>query len=808
MSFVSNPQLELAFEYVRNTGKNIFLTGKAGTGKTTFLHQIKEEGPKRMVVTAPTGVAAINAGGMTLHSFFQLPLGLHLPGTSREVNNQRRFSRDKIQLLRTLDLLVIDEISMVRADLLDAVDDVLRRYREESRAFGGVQLLMIGDLHQLPPVIKPEEWELLRPHYETPYFFGSLSLQRTDMVAIELKNIFRQSDRRFIDLLDKVRNNQIDTGVLEMLNSRYVPGFHPDLQDAYITLTSHNTSSYDLNAQRLESLAEGLRTFKAKIVGEFPETAYPTEETLEFKKGAQVMFVRNDLSPEKRYFNGKIGKITRFAGDEIFVRCKDEREDIAVAPVEWQNIRYSIDEETKEIKEDVLGTFTQYPLKLAWAITIHKSQGLTFDRVIIDARSAFAHGQVYVALSRCRSFEGIVLSSRINPSSVKTDLVVKAYTEKTARNAPNEAHLRQSKREYQETLVRELFDFRAMNSHLQGLSRLFQEHSSALSAEGLSQFNTLLAKTGAEVLLIAQKFVPQLQTYFSQPELPAENESLRERLRKAGGYFSSKLNSEFLAAVKRINLITDDKAMLKRAGQHLQNLEKEVLIKHACFVACQTGFSVSGYIRAKTNAELDFREGKDVRSTAVDVPKDTPHPDLYKRLLEWRNVMAEELDRALHEVLPTRSLQELVRLLPMDRASLKKIPGIGKGKLKRFGADLLGIVGKYCAERSILAKPPEASKLNTKQVSFDLYKSGKTVAEIAAARNLAVSTIEGHLAYFIARRELDISEFLSKEQVDEIAGFFEERNTESLAEAKAHFGDRFLYGQLRMVLEHLKAKAV
>jgi hypothetical protein len=812
MSFVSNPQLDLAFEYVRNTGKNIFLTGRAGTGKTTFLHRIKQESSKRMVVTAPTGVAAINAGGMTLHSFFQLPLGLHLPGRSREVENQRRFSRDKIQLLRTLDLIVIDEISMVRADLLDAVDDVLRRFCDDSRAFGGVQLLMIGDLHQLPPVVKPEEWQLLRPYYQTPYFFGSLALQKTEMVPIDLKHIFRQSDRRFIELLDKIRNSQIDGGVLETLNSRYVRDFQPEVEDGYITLTSHNASSYDLNAQRLESLPERLRTFKAKIVGDFPETAHPNEETLDFKRGAQVMFVRNDPSPEKLYFNGKIGTITRFAGDEIFVRCKDEREDIAVTPVEWQNIKYSIDEETKEIKEDVLGTFTQYPLKLAWAITIHKSQGLTFNRVIIDARSAFAHGQVYVALSRCRSFEGIVLSSRINPSSVKTDLVVKAYTEKNARDTPSEAHLRQSKREYQEMLVRELFDFRAINSHLQELRRLLQEHSNAVSAEGLSQFDMLVAKTGREVLSIAQKFAPQLDTYFSQPELPEENERLRERLRKAGGYFTSKLNSEFFSEVRRIDLITDDKAVLKRARRHLQNLEKEIRIKHACFLVCETGFSASGYMRVKTNAELDSNEGKDIRSTSAEVPagvpKDTPHPDLYRRLLEWRNAMAEELDRALYEILSVRSLQEVVRLLPLDPASLKKIPGIGKGKLKRFGPDLIGIVKKYCAEKNMPAKP-EPSKVNTKQVSFDLYKSGRTIAEIAAERNLAVSTIEGHLAYFIARRELDISEFLPKEQVDEIAEFFQERNTESLGEAKAHFGERFLYGQLRMVLEHLKAaKAV
>ncbi len=352
----------------------------------------------------------------------------------------------------------------------------------------------------------------------------------------------------------------------------------------------------------------------------------------------------------------------------------------------------------------------------------------------------------------------------------------------------------------------ELFDFGGMNRQLQGLKRVFQEYPGALSAEALSQFHILAAKTGTEVFGVAQKFAPQLHTYFSQGELPEENESLRERLRKAGVYFSSKLNSEFLAGLKRIDLITDDKTALKRARQHLQNLERETLIKHACFVACQTGFSASAYTHAKTHAELDFREGKHVRSTAAEVPKDTPHPELYTRLLDWRNAMAEELDKALHEVLPTRSLQELVRLLPGERASLKTIPGIGKAKLKRFGADLIGIIGKYCDEKDVrhVTKPAEPSKVNTKQVTFDLYKSGKTIAEIAAERNLVVSTIEGHLAYFIARRELGISEFLNQEQVDEISSFFAERNTESLTEAKAHFGERFLYGQLRMVLEHVK----
>ena len=319
------------------------------------------------------------------------------------------------------------------------------------------------------------------------------------MVTIELKHIFRQSDGQFIELLNKVRNNQLDAGVFETLNSRYVPDFQPSVEDDYITLTSHNASSFELNTRRLSSLAGQLRSFKANIEDEFPETAYPTEEKLEFKIGAQVMFVRNDLSPEKRYFNGKIGKITRFGDREIFVRCKGEREDIPVAPVEWQNIKYSIDEQTKEIKQDLLGTFTQYPLKLAWAITIHKSQGLTFDRAIIDARAAFAHGQVYVALSRCRSFEGIVLSSKINSSSVKTDLAVKEYNEKTERNAPDESHLRQSKPKYQETQIRQLFDFGSIRRQLQGLRRLFQDHPNAISPEALSQFNATLAETQAEI---------------------------------------------------------------------------------------------------------------------------------------------------------------------------------------------------------------------------------------------------------------------------------------------------------------------
>ncbi len=813
MTILTNPQLDLAFDYVRNTNKNIYLTGKAGTGKTTFLHRIKEEGFKRMVVTAPTGVAAINAGGMTLHSMFQLPFGLHLPGATRDESKQRRFSGQKISLIRSLDLLVIDEISMVRADLLDAVDEVLRRYRDHSKPFGGVQLLMIGDLHQLPPVVKQEEWEMLRQHYQTPYFFSSLALQKTGPVAIELKHIYRQSDQTFIDLLNKVRNNKLDDSVLQTLNSRFIPDFQPAETDDYITLTATNAAAHDINARKLASLPETVHVFKAKIEGDFPEMAYPTEQTLEFKTGAQVMFVKNDIGPEKRFFNGKIGKITRFAEGEIYVRCKDEPSDIAVAPADWQNIKYSLDEKSKEVKEDLLGTFTQYPLKLAWAITIHKSQGLTFERAIIDAQAAFAHGQVYVALSRCKSFEGIVLRTKIAFHSVKTDSVVKDYTDEADKNAPDEAHLHQSKREYQQALLRELFSFKAMKRLFEQLNRQFLEHSGTLSAAGMAQFKALVAKAEAEVFTMADKFLPQLQQYFGQPELPEEQEALRQRLQKASTYFSEKLMNEILPEAKNIHLVTDNKVVKKTVLELLDSLQKEIFVKNACFTACQTAFSTHGYIRAKTNAELDFVAAKSTAPTASampSAPRNTPHPELYSRLAQWRKELADEMGVELYEVLPTKTILELVTFLPTDSATLKQIKGIGESKLKRFGAAITGIIEKYCSAKNIpvnlmaAAEPPPPPKQDTKAVSLELFRSGKTIEEIAAERGFVAGTIEGHLAHYVGTGELDIHELMNPEQVAEISQFLVETKATGTVEAKENFGDVYSYSQLRMVLTWLK----
>lgn len=811
MSLQTNPQLELAFDYVSATDKNIFLTGKAGTGKTTFLQRIRGEVVKRHAVVAPTGVAAINAGGMTIHSFFQLPFGPFLPGNSRDPARQRKFSREKIRLIQSLDLLIIDEISMVRADLLDGIDEVLRRYKDHYKPFGGVQLLMIGDLHQLPPVVKDEEWQLLREYYSTPYFFSSRALQQTDPVAIELKHIFRQSDDTFIALLNKVRNNQIDDEVLTTLNSRYIPNFQPEEDQAYITLTAHNASAQAINTQKLSEIAKPSRTFRAAITGDFPTHAYPTDELLEFKQGAQVMFIKNDLSREKRYYNGKIGRVTRIEGETIYVRCPDEEEEIPVGSVLWDNVRYALNEQTKEVVEEIVGTFTQYPLKLAWAITIHKSQGLTFERAIIDAQAAFAHGQVYVALSRCKSFEGIVLRSKIAHSSVRTDSTVQHYTEEADKNPPDETQLLQAKRAFQQAQILELFGFAALEKRLGQTRRILLENESSLQPQAYQQFQVLHGETESQILPVAEKFRYQLRGYFQDPGLPEEHAELQDRIRKASAWFAEKLGNDLLPVAKKIPVITDNKAVRKTAVESLANLQQEIFVKHACFTACQQAFSTLTYLRAKTNAALDFQAVQHtVKTTAgpADIFRDSPHPELLGRLLQWRAEFAEMQNIELFEVLLTKTLVEVARALPLDLVELRKIKGIGKGKSKQFGAEIVTLVHAYCVDKGLTTAPlvlmDPLPKPDTKALSLELFKAGKSIDEIAVERGFVPSTIEGHLAHFIGEGELSIFDLIEETDVRAIEAFFLERQTTASSEAKAHFGDRFSYGQIKMVLKYME----
>jgi len=817
-SLTTNPELERAYQFVQFTNQNIFLTGKAGTGKTTFLHRIKEESLKRTAVVAPTGVAAINARGMTIHSFFQLPFGPYIPDAKPDPSRQRKFAKYKINILRTLDLLIIDEISMVRSDMLDSIDEVLRRYRYKDRdkPFGGVQLLMIGDLHQLPPVVKPDTWNMLREYYTTPYFFGSRALRETGVITIQLKHIYRQSDDIFINLLNKVRDNQMDQDVFDKLNSRYIPDFKPKKEDGYITLSSHNRTATEINEEKLKDLKGTTYSFKAKIDGDFPEKMYPTAETLKFKIGAQVLFIKNDPSGEGLYYNGKIGQITEISEEDIFVQCKGDADPIAVGPVDWENVKYEVNKETNELEENAVGVFSQVPLKLAWAITIHKSQGLTFERAIIDAASAFAHGQVYVALSRCKSFEGIVLRSKIGQTSVRTDSVVKNYSKKAEENAPTEEDLERSKAYFQQKLIIELFDFEAIGKTVWAVNRLFLEHENTLTTKAMMQFKEWNAALEKEVIVFAKKFKPVLQNYFSQTGLPEKNEALQERIKKACGYFLEKIQNQVLPELRKVPVITDNKSVKKLTVEALEDLSLQLFEKQAAFKILQEGFDPVKYLKIKTDAQFDFEKEKKKRAAKqrgnrIPVPKGTQHPSLYRQLIEWRNEKADELDKPVYEVITSTTALAITDALPTDGPNLLKVKGIGKIKVAQFGAEIIKMIDLYCIENNIsnlllnnVVEKRKEVKTPTKKISFELYKSGKTVAEIAEDRGFTKGTITGHLSYFVGTGELDVFQLITKEKLEEINAFFQGNADASRAEAYQHFNGKFGYDELKLVLEWRK----
>ena len=578
-----NSELALAWQFIENTGTHLFLTGKAGTGKTTFLRKLKRESPKRMVVIAPTGIAAINAGGVTIHSFFQIPFAPYVPESSFSTNGQAtyrfRFGKEKINIIRSMDLLVIDEISMVRADLLDAVDEMLRRYRDRHKPFGGVQLLMIGDLQQLAPVVKDEEWQMLKKYYDTPYFFSSRALKQTEYCTIELKTVYRQSDRAFLDLLNRIRENHCDPQVLEALNRRYLPDFQPRKEEGYIRLVTHNYQAQRINNYELEQLPGRSYAFRATIDGKFPEYSYPTDELLELKKGAQVMFVKNDSSGEHRYYNGMIGEVTDLSADSIEVRAKDSTATFLLQEEEWANAKYVLDEESKEIVEDIEGTFRQFPLKLAWAITIHKSQGLTFERAIIDASSSFAHGQTYVALSRCKTLEGLVLSAPLSAKAVISDRAVDRFTEEARRNEPDEDRFHSLQRTYFHELLSGLFDFRPLEQSLQRYVRLIDEHLYKLYPKQLAAYKAEAERFHEKVVIVAQKFGMQYNRLIDAAQNYATDETLQERIAAGAGYFKKEMEPQYLVLIKERVLATDNKELKKQLNTAKEELNTLFLLK-------------------------------------------------------------------------------------------------------------------------------------------------------------------------------------------------------------------------------------
>jgi len=706
---IENPQLEMAFNFVQYTNRNVFLTGKAGTGKTTFLHNLKKVSPKRMIVVAPTGVAAINAGGVTIHSFFQLPFGPFTPAQndedSKENRNVQKFTREKTNIIRSMDLLVIDEISMVRADVLDAIDDVLRRYKNKHKPFGGVQLLMIGDIQQLAPVIKDDEWAILRQWYNSIYFFSSRALNMTEYIGIELKHIYRQKDSVFINMLNKIRDNSIDEDLLTEINKRYDPEFAKNTPEGYIILTTHNHQARSINDRMLAKINDKEHCFKAHSQGEFPEYAYPTDKELILKEGAQVMFVKNDTSREKLFYNGKIGVIDKINKDNVVVKCNGDEECIMVELAEWQNIKYSINDATEEIQEEVVGTFIQYPLKLAWAITIHKSQGLTFEKAIIDASAAFAHGQVYVALSRCKTLEGLVLSSKLTQRSIISDTTVQRFSGKVSENQPRKDEFEKCQYEYQKELLVELFDFTPIRRQLAYCLKIYTENVGSLH-EGLkNSLEQLITFVNAELLTISDKFKPHLYKMLELEPNAEKNQQLQERILKASKYYVEKINTGVLSVLEDIVIESDNKSVKKSIDKAIEKVKTEVLIKRACFEQCGHGFIVKDFLstRAKASIEKPQKEKKKEKqkSDFEFTSKSITHPDLFEELKDWRKRKAEELDQPAFFVLHQKCLFQIIEQLPSTLEELQKIKGIGKKKVKAFGEEIIEIIERYCTDNRV-----------------------------------------------------------------------------------------------------------
>jgi len=713
---MKNDEMNLAWQFVKNTGTSIFLTGKAGTGKTTFLRALKDKLPKRMVVVAPTGIAAINANGVTIHSFFQLPFAPYVPNSIFKTEGIFRVSKEKQRILRTLDLLVIDEISMVRADLLDSVDMVLRRYRDRSTPFGGVQLLLIGDLQQLPPVVRDEEWTLLGKYYDSPYFFSSLALKQTGYITIELKHVYRQNDLEFLSLLNKIRDNKADQDTFNRLNNRYIPNFVPPSDTDYIRLVTHNYQAQIINEGKLAELPGVSRQYKASITGEFPEQSYPTEFVLELKENAQVMFVKNDSTGKGRYYNGMLGKVVSTTPRDVTVKGNETGELIDLLPEEWTNAKYVLNKDTHEIEEEVEGTFKQFPLRLAWAVTIHKSQGLTFEHAIIDAQHSFAHGQTYVALSRCKTLEGLVLSSPLSTNAVICDEKVHQFNMDASAHQPNSEMLSQMQRAYELNLIDELFDFRPIGIAFERITRFIDEHFARRYPRLLQEYR-LARPILDEIVAVAAKFRLQYTQMLATQQGQELGNEVIQRIRSGAEYFHKRLS--LLVEMHRKNKIdTDNKALKKTLKERYSDVHEA----------------------------LDFKWN----------------------LLKYES--REDVSFGIGDYLSAKA-KLLLGTVDTDKPNTKKAKEV---------------------------KP----KVDTKLATFNLYRLGMSIDDIAKRRELTKSTICTHLAHYVGEGAIAISEFVDDKKRQEITRFLmkhpEERKTAS--DIKAELSPNISYEDIRFVM--------
>jgi hypothetical protein len=822
---IENKELNLAESFVEETGTSIFLTGKAGTGKTTFLETLSRKTSKRFIVTAPTGVAAINAGGVTLHSFFQLPFGPFVPGQESEEFNKRkfRFSREKKNIIKNLDLLIIDEISMVRADVLDSVDAVLKRFRRSNLPFGGVQLLMIGDLSQLSPVAKNQDWSVLKDYYDSVYFFSSRALMQTEYVTIELKHIYRQKDEKFIKILNRLRDNALDDFCMEELNKRYIKDYVPENDQGCVVLTTHNKTAEAFNRKRLEEINEKEFVFKADISGDFPDHSYPAPEVLKLKKGAQVMFLRNDSPPDKKFYNGKTGTITEINNEKIKVFSPEDELYCDVSPSVWENIKYSLDD-NNEIQSETSGLFRQYPLKPAWAITIHKSQGLTFDKAVIDGEAAFAHGQIYVALSRCKTLEGLVLSSYIKNLPQK-DPILENFDENIKKSDSPEEILEDSKINFQKNLLIDCFDFRVFDKAFRKYYYLLKNNENVVHIKGFENKDKIINIAEKDIFEVSEKFKNQLNKIFSETNtLPEKDRTVLERINKASKWFQEKLSFIKYSFLNKIVYEADNKEIKKQLDNAYEWIEKEWLVKFEGVKFCEKGFNPSQYLKCISSAQTEKPSAKKEKPEKLPEfnESDIVHEDLFTELKKWRSEKAKQLEVKSFQILHQSVLIQIAVNLPDNRTDLLKAKGMGDKKFEQFGEELIEIVSLYRKNNSIehvdIPEPPpeinkkkdkpgknKKSEPDTKTKTFSLFNKGFAAEQISKERGLAVSTIESHLSFFVEKGELGIEKFVNEERRKIIEQAFEKSENHLFSEVKNILGDDFTYGEIKMVSAYKKS---
>lgn len=852
MEIKRTPTFDLAYRFVTETWRNVFLTGKAGTGKTTFLKYLRETTAKKMIVVAPTGVAAVNAGGVTIHSFFQLPFGPFVPAPSKDAAaitghsllSRIRLNREKIGLMRSMELLVIDEASMVPCHTVDAIDTLLRSVRRRpDQAFGGVQVLFIGDLHQLQPVVRNEEWEILRPFYPGIFFFDSHVLQQQPPVIIELKEIFRQSDEAFIEVLNEIRTGKLSAQGLALLNTRLKPGFEPQQEEGYVTLTTHNAQADEINRRRLAQLLTKPRTFRAEIEGEFPESMFPAETTLELKPGAQVMFLKND-GESRRFFNGKIGTVTGFADNKVLVQCEGDADEIEVSPTSWDNLTFTLDPDSHEILEEVAGTFRQFPLRLAWAITIHKSQGLTFSKLVIDAQNAFAKGQVYVALSRCKTLDGLVLTSPLSQRFLGAHPHLEAWHETHGDESSLEQRLAAERRAFVLEELGELFGLRNLSIKLAELVQALQENVMDLQPgweEGIAALRHPLNALES----VSDKFKSQLAALSERAADPEMDAALQKRIVEGAQYFHQTLNN-WRSQFHKVPV----HSKVKRTAKVIQTLIDELnFILHESLFRLQFakgGFSLSVYLEQGKIPQGDIAKGKPVlmmkaprgakkmESLSSDENPSLKRPvptrkidvenaraaasesqvaELYRRLTALRKVIAADKGVEAYRVFSNAALQGISEAMPADEAALLNVKGMGARKVEEFGSEVLAVVHTFCAENGIVPSrmlpPSPTAKPRKKRESLNesieqslaLLRQGSSIEEIAASRGLTTGTIESHLADAIAAGKLNLLEVMDPSEIELIQNALPPvGESVSLSTVREKLPPEVSYGKMRMVL--------